>query len=84
MNEADIARPQVTIGKPSADADQRDNPGLNLMLIRKPPDPDLLYGQRKLISLMHVQANGFIDDRAIALGPAKGVPQQVGGIQDVI
>src|SRR5215813_7021510 len=54
------------------------------MPIRKPLNPDVLYGNRELFSLAHAQANAFIDVRAVALGSAKGVPQQVGRIQYVI
>jgi hypothetical protein len=84
MNEADTARQQVTIGKTSADTDQGCNPGLNLMPIRKTLDPQVPYAYRKLFSLTHLQANAFIDERAVALAPAKRVPQHIGRIQDVI
>src|SRR5262247_1492103 len=84
MDETDAARSQVTISEPSADTDEQGNPGLNLMPIGKPLYSDVAYNQRKLFSLAHAQASGFVDDRAVALGSAKGVPQQVRGIQDVI
>src|SRR5215510_6571931 len=74
----------MTIGNLPADPDQESNPRLNLMPIRKPLDPDVLYVQHKLFSLAHPHANAFIDDRAVALGSAKGVSQQVGGVQDVV
>jgi hypothetical protein len=84
VNEADTARHQVTIGNLPADTNEKGNPGLNLMPIRKPLNSDVRYSQRKLFSLTHAQANAFIDDGAIALGSAKGVAQPVGGIQHVI
>src|SRR5215468_7302991 len=84
MNEADTARQQVTIGKLPADTDRPRKPSLNLMPIRKPVDSDVMYGHRELFSLVHAQANAFIDDRAVALGSTKGVTQQVGRIQHVI
>jgi len=46
---------------------------LNLTPIRKPLNPAVRQGQRKLFSLTHAQANAFIDDGAVALGSAKGV-----------
>jgi len=84
MYEADNAWQQVTIGNLSADTDQEGNPGLNLMPIRTPFHPDVRYDQRKLFSLLDAQANALIDKRAVALTSAKGLPQQIGGIQDII
>jgi len=84
MNEADMARHQVAIGDLPADPNKEGNPGLNLMPIRKPLNPDIRYGQRKFFSLVHAQANAFIDDGAVARRSAKGVAQQVGRIHDVI
>src|SRR5262249_37778279 len=84
MNESDAARQQATAGQLPADADQRGNPSLDLMPIRKPLDTDMGEGHRKLFSLTQVQGNAFIDDRAVALRPAKSVAQQLGGIQHII
>jgi hypothetical protein len=49
-----------------------------------PSNPDALYAQFKLSFFVHPQANGFVNDCAIALGSTEGVPQEVGGIQDVV
>jgi hypothetical protein len=84
MNEADNARQQVPIGNLSADTDQEGHPGLNLMPIRIPFYANVRDDERKLLSLPHAQANALIDERAVALASAKGVPQPVGGIQDII
>src|SRR5262245_36077164 len=84
MNEADTARHEVAIGDLPADSNKECNPGFNLMPIRKPLDTNIRYGHRKLSSLVHTQANAFIDNCAEAFGPAKSIAQQVGGIQYVI
>jgi len=54
------------------------------MPIRKPLDAQVLYSQRKLFPAVHAQSDSFINDRAVALGSAKGIYQIVGRIQDVI
>src|SRR5262249_13808595 len=84
MNEADNTRQQVPIGNLSADTDQEGHPGLDLMPIRTSLYAGIRDDQRKLFSLPHAQANALIDERAVALASAKSVPQQIGGIQDII
>src|SRR5690348_6885016 len=85
MNEPDAAWPELPIGQLPADADQRGDPKLHLVPIRKPLNADIGGGQRKLISIAaHAQANAFIDYRAVALRSAKGVAQQLGRIPHII
>src|SRR4030095_13550486 len=60
MNESDAARQHATIGKLSTDTDQRGHPGLDLMSIGTPFNPDIVEGHRQLLSPVHAQANAFI------------------------
>jgi hypothetical protein len=85
MDESDAAWQQVAIGQLPADADQRGNLQFYLVPIRKPLNADKGAGQRKVFPIAaHVQGNGFIDYRAVALRSIKGVAQQFGRIPHIV
>ena len=62
MNELDAAWQQMAVGKLPADADQRGNPKLDLVPIRKPFNANIGGCQRNVFSVAaYVKGNGFIN-----------------------
>jgi hypothetical protein len=84
MTEGHAARQETTIRQLPGEADQQGEKRLDLMPIRETRDADIMKRDREIVALANAQRNTFIADRAVALQPAQGLAERLGGRRDII